>query len=554
MGMNAPWRTIGIQAVRAVAVAWGLAVGTVGMAAEPAPKAGKPAAPSPFDQRIERLIAQLGDKDFAVRQRAQDELAKAGFQAFEALNAASNHPDFEIASRARYLLRLILSQWTSDEDPPEARKLLEGYDLLPLEERAGRITRLILLPKGGGIAVVCRLIRFEKSSLLVSHAALEVLRHEPLDLSGWTRLATTLRKNLSGCPRGPAQWLLTYVGLRDDPRTAVDAWAKLAKEEEQTLHAHPEQTVRGAAIMLAYLLAGAQARLGDQAAADRAAAHARELGGGREPLQISERLRTASSLRRRGWVPWAEAEYRRAAEMGPVVYKVAALVYLSEMLHDQGRDLQAAEARKDAVDAIHRMPAPAREQTKETLALSHLDPAEIGARMNYFFACHWERQGDRAKQRKHLEEAIRSSPFEVDTLIALGRLPEQSEAEHKKTRKQIDRAAEMLRREIQENPDEANAYNQAAWLIGNTQGNLDEALRFAEKAVELEPDNSAYLDTLAHVHFAKGELDQAIRYQSRAAEVDPHNGLIVSELKVFRDAAEKGKNAKKPSSRPGPKG
>jgi len=529
-------------------------VAAVCLAAEPSAPAEKPAGAGAAGKRIEQLIAELGDKDYSVRQRAQDELAKLGFQAFDALNAASNHPDFEIASRARYLLRLIRTQWTTDKDPPEARKLLQGYELLPQEERAARITRLVLLPDGGGIAVVCRLIRFEKSGLLANHAALEILRHEPLDRAGWTRLAKTLRENLAGSQRRAAQWLLTYVGLRDNPKTAVEAWSKLVKEEEQTLRAHPEQTVRGAAILLAYLLAEAQVRLGDRAAADRTVEQARQLGGTGEQFQLNVRLQTASTLRRRGWISWAEAEYRRAAEIGSVVYKVAAWVYLSEMLHDQGRSLQAAEARNEAVKALDQMPAPAREQTKEALALSHLDPADVAARMNYFFACHWEQQGDPAKQRQYLEKAIQASPFEVDTLIALGRLPNQSEAERKKTRQRIGKAVDMLRREIDADPDEANAYNQAAWLMGNTQGDLDEALRLAKKAVDLDPDNGAYLDTLAHVYFAKRDLDNAVRYQSRAAEVEPHSGQIVSELKVFRAAAEKGKKSEKPSSLPNRKG
>jgi len=556
MSMNVPRQTIGFHAQRLVAVACWFAVAAVSLAAEP--PAAKPAASGPAEKRIERLIAELGDKDYNVRQRAQDELARLGFHAFDALNAASNHPDFEIASRARYLLRLIRSQWTTDQDPPQARKLLEGYELLPPEERAVRITRLVLLPDGGGIAVVCRLIRFERSNLLANHAALEILRHEPLHRGGWIRLAKTLRENLAGSQRRPAQWLLTYVALRDNPGTAVQAWSKLAKEEELAMRAHAEQTVRGAAVMLAYLLAEAQVRLGDRAAADQTVEHARRLGGGGESFQLNVRLQTASALRRRGWIAWAEAEYRRAAEIGSVAYKVAALVYLSEMLHDQGRSLQAGEARSEADKALRQMPALAREQTKESLLLSRLDPADITARMNYFFACHWEQQGDPAKQRQYLEEAIKANPFEVDTLISLGRLPNQSEAERKKTRQRIARAAEMLRREIDEDPDEANAYNQAAWLIGNTQGDLDEALRFAKKAVELDPDNGAYLDTLAHVYFAKGDLDNAVRYQGRAAEVEPHTGQIVSELKVFRAAAEKGKEkgkkSEKPSSLPDRKG
>jgi tetratricopeptide (TPR) repeat protein len=556
MVMNAPRQTIGSGTLRMVATVCWLGMAAVGLAAEPSAPAEKPAASAPAEKRIDQLIAELGNKDFNVRQRAQDELAKRGFQAFDALNAASNHPDFEIASRARYLLRLIRSQWTTDKDSPRARKLLEGYELLPAEERAVRITRLVFLPDGGGIAVVCRLICFEKSGLLANHAALEILRHEPLDRAGWTRLTKTLRENLAGSQRRPAQWLLTYIVLRDTPGTAVETWSKLVKEEEETLRAHPEQTARGAAIMLTYLLAEARARLGDQAAADRTVEHARRLGGGGDQFQLNVRLQTASALRRRGLIPWAEAEYRRAAEFGSVVYKVAALVYLSEMLHDQGRSLQAAEARNEASKTLRQMPSPAREQSREALVESRLDPADVTARMNYFYACHWEQQGDRTKQRQYLEEAIKSNPFEVDTLIALGRLPNLSEADQKKIRQRIDKAAEMLRRDIDEEPDEANAYNQAAWLIGNTRGNLDEALRFGKKAVELDPDNGAYLDTLAHVYFAKGDLDNAVRYQSRAAEVEPHSGQIVSELKAFRAAAEKekGKKNEKPSSLPDRKG
>ena len=82
--------------------------------------------------------------------------------------------------------------------------------------------------------------------------------------------------------------------------------------------------------------------------------------------------------------------------------------------------------------------------------------------MNYFLACHWEKQGDRAKQRQFLKEAIHASSLEVDTLIALFKLPDQTEAERDKTRRLIDKAVLMLRLDIEESPDDANAYNQVA--------------------------------------------------------------------------------------------
>jgi tetratricopeptide (TPR) repeat protein len=548
--MNARWRTIGFLALRLIAAGWILGLSAACLAAEPAAPSNGAAAPEPAEKKIQQLIAQLGDKEYCVRQRAQDELVKLGFSAFEALNAASNHADFEIASRARYLLRLIRSQWAGDKDPPEARKLLEGYELLDVDERTRRIRGLIRLPNCGGIPVVCRLICYEKSEMLASLAALEILQHEPMDQATRTRLAQLLREHLDGKQRRPAQWLMTYVALRDNPGAVLETWSKLADEEQKFFRATPERTVCGAAAMLTYLLADAQVRLGQQSKADETAQRARQLGGNNEPAQLQARLQTAYALRRRGLFSWAEGEYRHVAEVAPIIQRVLALMYHSEMLHDRGESLSAANVRGKAVEAINQLARQEQDRVRDILGSGDIEVADIAARMNYFLACHWQQQGDRAKQRQCLDDAIRASSTEVDTLIALAKLPDQTEAEREKTRRLIDKTVLVLRRDIDESPDDANAYNQVAWLMGNTQKDLDEALRLAKKATELSPDNGAYLDTLAHVYFAKGDLDNAIRFQTRAAEVEPHSGQIVSELKAFRAAAEERKKGRE-VSRPG---
>ena len=164
----------------------------------------KPAAPAehspPSAQRIDKLIHQLGDKDYFARQQAQDELARMGFDAFEALNAATESPDLEIASRARYLLRLMRVEWTSSNDPPDVKECLKDYELQNSAMRMMRMGVLAGLPDGRGIPALCRLVRFEKSSPLSKSAAVAFLTHaktappKPADVEA-------IRKSLNKCKR-----------------------------------------------------------------------------------------------------------------------------------------------------------------------------------------------------------------------------------------------------------------------------------------------------------------------------------------------------------------
>ncbi|NQT39042.1 MAG: hypothetical protein HQ581_16205, partial [Planctomycetes bacterium] len=113
--------------------------------------------PSPADQRIARLIEQLGDADYFVRQRAQDDLAKIGFDAFDALTEAKNHEDFEIAVRARYLIRLIRVEWTQKDDPADVKTCLEKYEFEDPETRRTKMEYLAEMKDGQGVPALCRL-------------------------------------------------------------------------------------------------------------------------------------------------------------------------------------------------------------------------------------------------------------------------------------------------------------------------------------------------------------------------------------------------------------
>ncbi len=196
-----------------------------------------------LDRRIAQLITQLGDNEYVVRQKAQRELARLGFAAFDALTDAEENEDVEIATQARYLARQIRSDWIDDGVPPEVRSILKDYDSQNETNRQARMKQLLQLPGDAGIEWLCRLLRFEQSPLLAKQVAILIITQDPQpDDANWPKRAATLTKNLDRSRRPAARWLRTYVEMRTDPVKALASWIELIDAEKQTLEQHPQQT------------------------------------------------------------------------------------------------------------------------------------------------------------------------------------------------------------------------------------------------------------------------------------------------------------------------
>jgi tetratricopeptide (TPR) repeat protein len=71
---------------------------------------------------------------------------------------------------------------------------------------------------------------------------------------------------------------------------------------------------------------------------------------------------------------------------------------------------------------------------------------------------------------------------------------------------------------LKDHPNSALYHNEAAWLAANCRRDLDQALTHAKKAVELAPDQTGYVDTLAEVHFRRGERDEAVKIMARLVD------------------------------------
>jgi Flp pilus assembly protein TadD len=484
-----------------------------------------------LDERIERLIAQLGDDDYWTRERAQQALAELGFDAYDALSAAATHDDLEIASRARYLLRLIQAQWSIENEPEEVREYLAYYHSYSDDVRIQVLRMLAHWPRRVALPSLCRLIRFEKSTVWSKIAAIEVLHAEPADEQGRRRWTQTLREHLGRSGRPAVRWLVTYLDLSKAPGETLPQWKKLVDEEIALLEQSSDQSSPRVAAALLYYQALAELAAGEPESAEKTAERARTIGPEASTERLQARVDVALALQQRGRFDWALREYRTAAEAGQPRFVVKAQTSLSEMLHEQGDHLAAAEARRVAVELVD-----ARKVNSDEAV--NLSAGQLRARMHYFFARHWEKEADRRQQRRHLDEAVESDPDELDSLIARYRLPEPEPDYHRKTLELIEQAASRLRAQIADAPDRASLCNQLAWLIGNTEGDFDEALRCAQKAVELRPESGSLMDTLAHVYFARGERQKAVETQERAAELEPHSALILGQLDYFRKALE----------------
>jgi tetratricopeptide (TPR) repeat protein len=554
--------------------------------------------PRPGDEQgqIASLIQQLGDDDFFVRQRAQEELAKLGFEAYDALSAAEIHDDIEISSRARYLVERM--RWTTPSDPTAVRQVLADYETASEDDRREAIRRLAELPPEIGIDALCRLVRYERSDLRSKLAAVALLEQRLPNEEDWQARSAAIDRALGESQRDGARWLRAYLLSHTDQPAAAQLWRELIEAETAALSRDPrgshaevlrsllkiqvellrslgrqEEYTRAMAQvielevksggadklgeliawlteqeawnlvddvatrfedriernpLLLYSLAEARRLEGDQEATDELAARAhQQIRGG----QV-QHLLIALSLRQNNLTHWAEQELRAAVDAGKPqdANTLRAQFMLAEILHDRDDNRTAAEVLERAVDSMEKNVAEGNRANNADRPVG-----AIRARMLYFFSRD-ELEKDPSRSRRHLQEAVEADPTDADVLIALYHLPDQSPEERERVKQLIRAAADLFRQQISRAPDDATPYNQLAWLVGNTEGDFEEATRHSHKSLELRPDTPGYYDTLAHCYFAQQDYENAVRYQTKAVDGDPSSGLMKNKLKVFRDA------------------
>lgn len=581
--------------------------------------AARPAAAADATaEDIARLVAALGDPDYAVRERAAGQLEALGPRSADALlTAAETSTDLEVALRARALAEAIPP--TSPSDPPEVAAELRRYGTADYATRSRIMHRLLRLDDDAGIEPLARIVRLDRSANGARLAAALLAREYRPDDPFWPLVRPRIAAGLGASGRPAARFLRALVtasaaatpqaaavavddaaaalevlagsrGDEDDPsgdaesdaavrlvlqrclvdlelaagrrdaalqrlrRMFAEGWSREDAEEEGATataanliwaveHGLPEAVElledrwAGLAIdddVTAYAAAVALAARGerDRAArlADKAFDAAQRDGDG-----FTARLRNGMLLAKWGATDWAIREYRAVCDdpQSPAIEFMLVGISFSELLHDLGRDDEAAEVLRSVADAR----GAGADEAADLLRRLERDPALIRARAAYFASCAAAARGDLVGRRRLLEEALQRPAREVDALIARYESSADDAAARADTRLLVARTLERIEDEVQALPEEPNGYNEYAWLVANTEGDVKKAIRYSKKSLDMSPDNASYLDTLAHCRFAAGDRAAAVRIQSLAHRQEPHNRTILRNLERFRAGA-----------------
>jgi uncharacterized Ntn-hydrolase superfamily protein len=122
-----------------------------------------------------------------------------------------------------------------------------------------------------------------------------------------------------------------------------------------------------------------------------------------------------------------------------------------------------------------------------------------------------------------------------DLLRAHLRYAEQFETAGDKVaaKRERERIGKTLVSTLARDDADAGSLNALAWYCATADMYLEESLQAARRAVDLEPENSSLLDTLAEVLYRLGRAEEAIEVIDRAIAIDPDDDYLKSQRQRF---------------------
>ena len=83
---------------------------------------------------------------------------------------------------------------------------------------------------------------------------------------------------------------------------------------------------------------------------------------------------------------------------------------------------------------------------------------------------------------------------------------------------------------IQSDSTDAQAYNNYAYSLVERKEKIELSKKYSRKAIELAPDQAAYLDTYGWILFKTGKIKDAHKYIKKSLEIDGDNTEVLMHM------------------------
>ncbi len=143
-------------------------------------------------------------------------------------------------------------------------------------------------------------------------------------------------------------------------------------------------------------------------------------------------------------------------------------------------------------------------------------------RINYTYALVLQRTGNLPLSIKYYEKAAELNPSELSIISSLA-LAYNSNKQYRESNEAYEKALKI-------DPDNALILNNYAYNLSTRGENLNKALDMVRKAVNKEPGNSSYLDTMGWIYYMMKDYKSAKEYIERAVSVNGSNAVILEHL------------------------
>ena len=209
-------------------------------------------------------------------------------------------------------------------------------------------------------------------------------------------------------------------------------------------------------------------------------------------------------------------------------------------LIDNYRDQKLwADATRTAQEAVKKLPED--KNLKLALAQQLADEGKAEESINLAKAVVQSSPDDRDAQISLTQVYVRLKRFQEAEDILIGMEKQATRPEERQgirfilgatyeREKKFDLAEQEFRKVLQQDPGSAGTLNYLGYMMADHNMHLEEALGMIKRAVELEPQNGAYLDSLGWAYFKLNNYDLAEQNLRRALEKTPNDATMHDHL------------------------